>query len=255
MLFGPGIYVVVALAMLATVPVISSYLDAVERSRVLVLADAFTLPFFVAATLVMLFLALASVATIAREREQGTLETLFYGPIDVGSYVLAKHLAQLLSYLPMGLGLAVLLGAYSGITGLRLPEAFPLELVLSVFTAAAVAALGVCLSALVRGTRAGIALLAALTGLLLVIRIGSELLSGLPVTNNSSPFLLLRNVVLALDALAGYVSPFSVLQGGIDALVRGDLLGYVAAIGLSVGQCAVLLIVAAQLLARRGARR
>mgnify|MGYP003460246165 CR=1 FL=1 len=34
-----------------TLPVVAGYLDAVERNRVLILADAFTLPFFVAATI------------------------------------------------------------------------------------------------------------------------------------------------------------------------------------------------------------
>src|SRR6185295_15202002 len=122
MLYGPGLYIVVALGMAATLPIVAGYLDAVERSRVLILSDAFTLPFFVAATVAMLFLALASVATIARERDQGTLEVLFYGPVDLRSYVVAKHLAHLLAYLPIGLGLAVLLLAYSGMTGLRLPQ-------------------------------------------------------------------------------------------------------------------------------------
>ena len=255
MLYGPGIHLVVALGMLATLPVIAGYLDAVERNRVLILADAFTLPFFVAATIAMLFLALASVATIARERDQGTLEVLFYGPVDVRSYVLAKHLAHLLAYLPIVLGLALLMLAYAGMTGLRLPQAFALELLLSVFTAAAVAALGVCLSTLARGVRSGIALLGALTALFLAIRVGSELLSGIAVTNNVSPLLILRNVVLALDAIAGYVSPFGLFQSGVDALVRQDLVGYLSAILLSCLQCAVLLMVSVRLLARRGVRR
>jgi ABC-type transport system involved in multi-copper enzyme maturation permease subunit len=255
MLYGPGIYLVVALGMLATLPVIAGYLDAVERNRVLILADAFTLPFFIAATIAMLFLALASVATIARERDQGTLEVLFYGPVDVRAYVLAKHLAHVLAYLPIGLGLAALMFAYAGMTGLRLPQAFALELLLSVFTAAAVTALGVCLSTLARGVRAGIALLGVLTALFLAIRVGSELLSGIAVTNNVSPLLVLRNVVLALDATAGYVSPFGLFQSGVDALVRQDLVAYVSMILLSCLQCAVLLTASARLLARRGVRR
>jgi ABC-type transport system involved in multi-copper enzyme maturation permease subunit len=255
MLYSPGIYIVVALGMLATFPIVAGYLDAVQRNRVLILADAFTLPFFVAATIAMLFLALASVATIARERDQGTLEVLFYGPVDRASYVLAKHLALVLAYLPIGLGLTALLLAYAGMSGLRLPAAFGLELLLSAFTAAAVAALGVCLSTLVRGVRAGIALLGALTALLLAIRGGSELLSGITLTNNVSPLLLLRNGVLALDALAGYVSPFGVFQGGVDALVRQDLVAYVGAIVLACLHCALLLVLSIWLLGRRSVRR
>jgi ABC-type transport system involved in multi-copper enzyme maturation permease subunit len=254
-LYGPGIYLVVALGMLVTLPVMAGYLDAVERNRVLILADAFTLPFFVAATIAMLYLALASVATIARERDQGTLEVLFYGPVDVRSYVAAKHLAHLLAYLPIGLGLAVLLLAYSGMTGLRLPRAFVLELLLSVFTAAAVAALGICLSTLARSVRTGIALLGALTAVFLAIRGGSELLSSITVTNNVSPLLVLRNVVVGLDTAIGYVSPFGLFQHGIDALVRQDLGAYLLAILLCCIQCVVLLAASVRLLARRGVRR
>ena len=255
MLYGPGIYLVVALGMLVTLPVIAGYLDVVERNRVLILADAFTLPFFVAATIAMLFLALASVATIARERDQGTLEVLFYGPVDVRAYVLAKHLAHVLAFLPIVFGLATLTLAYAGMTGLRLPQAFALEVLLAVFTAAAVAALGVCLSTLARGVRAGIALLGVLMAIFLAIRIGSELLSGIAVTNNVSPLLVLRGVVLAIDAVAGYASPFGLFQSGVDGLVRQDLLAYLSAILLSCLQCAVLLFVSVRLLARRGVRR
>jgi ABC-2 type transport system ATP-binding protein len=255
MLYGPGVYVVVALGMLATLPIVAGYLDAVQRNGLLILADAFTLPFFVAATIAMLFLALASVTSIARERDQGTLEVLFYGPVDRASYVLAKHLAQVAAYLPVGLGLAALFAAYAGMTGLRLPAAFGLELLLTVFTAAAVAALGVCLSTLVRGARAGIALLGALTGLFLAIRIGSELLSGIQVTNNYSPLLFLRSLVLTLDLLLGYISPFSVFQDGVDALVRSDPGGYLAAILLATAQCVVLVATAVRLLGRRSVRR
>jgi len=220
-----------------------------------VLADAFTLPFFVAATIAMLFLALASVATIAREKDQGTLEVLFYGPVDLGSSVLAKHLAQVLTYLPIGLGLAALFLAYAGMTGLRLANSFVLELLLSVCTAAAVAALGVCLSTLARGVRGGIALLVGLAGLLLAIRAASELLSGIQVTNNVSPLLFLRGAVLTLDRLAGYVSPFGLLQSGIDAVVRGDWAWYLGAIVISCLQCAALLAASVCLLGRRGVRR
>lgn len=254
-LYGPGPYVVVALGALATLPVVAGYLDAVERSGILVLADAFTLPFFVAATLAALFLALAAVATIARERDQGTLEVLFYGPVDGLSYILSKHLALVLAYLPMGLVLAALFLAYADMTGLRLPSAFPWELLLSLFTATAVTALGICLSTVVRSVRAGIALLAAVVGLFLAIRFGSELLSQLQVTNNVSPLLFLRDLAVSLDVVADYVSPFSVFQSGVEAVVRSDGGSYLLAILVSSLQAAVLLAASVRLLAWRGVRR
>ncbi|MBV9357306.1 MAG: ABC transporter ATP-binding protein/permease [Chloroflexi bacterium] len=254
-LYGPGPYVVVALGVLAALPVVAGYLDAVQHSGILVLADAFTLPFFVAATLATLFLALAAIATIARERDQGTLEVLFYGPVDDVSYILSKHLALVIAYVPMALVLGLMFLAYAQMTGLRLPSVFPMELLLSFFTAIAVTALGVCLATVVRGVRAGIALLAAVVGLFLAIRFGSDLLSGLQVTNNFNSLLFLRDLVVGLDSVVAYISPFSVFQSGVEAAVRSDLGGYLLAIAISCLQAAVLLVAAVQLLAWRGVRR
>jgi ABC-type transport system involved in multi-copper enzyme maturation permease subunit len=254
-LYGPGPYIVVALGVLAALPVVAGYLDAVQRSGILVLADAFTLPFFVAATLATLFLALAAIATIARERDQGTLEVLFYGPVDDVSYILSKHLALVIAYVPMALVLGLMFVAYAQMTGLRLPSVFPMELLLSFFTAIAVTALGVCLATIARSVRAGIALLAAVVGLFLAIRLGSDLLSGLQITNNFNSLLFLRDLVVSLDTAVGYLSPFSVFQSGVEAAVRSDAGGYVLAIVISCLQAAVLLEVAIQLLAWRGVRR
>ncbi len=254
-LYGPGPYVVVALGVLAALPVVAGYLDAVQRSGILVLADAFTLPFFVAATLATLFLALAAIATMARERDQGTLEVLFYGPVDDVSYILSRHLALVIAYVPMALVLGLMFFAYAQMTGLRLPSVFPWELVLSFFTALAVAALGVCLATVARSVRAGIALLAAVVGLFLAIRFGSDLLGGLQITNNFNSLLFLRDFVVTLDTVVDYLSPFSVFQSGVEAAVRSDAGGYVLAIAVSCLQAAVLLVIAVQLLAWRGVRR
>ena len=103
MLFGPGLYLATALGMVGALIVVRDDLDAIARNRVLVLADAFTLPFFVASSVGMIFLALVAVATVAREKDAGTLETLFYGPVDHASYLLAKHLAQVAAFAAMSL--------------------------------------------------------------------------------------------------------------------------------------------------------
>jgi ABC-type transport system involved in multi-copper enzyme maturation permease subunit len=254
-LFAPGVYGAVALGMLTALLLVRDHLDAIERSRVLILADAFTLPFFAAAVVAMLFLTLSSVATIAREREQGTLEALFYGPVDHASYVLAKCGAQIAAYVPMALAIGVLLLVYAGMTGLRLAPVFPLELLVSLFTAGAVASFGVLLSTLTRSARAAFALFGALVVVLLGVHFGAEALTGLALTNNLNPLLFLRDLLIGVDRLVDYVSPFGLFQGGVDALVREDLGGFGRSIGLSVAECALLLWLAVGLLRRRGVRR
>jgi ABC-type Na+ efflux pump permease subunit len=252
---SPGPYAALTLAMLATLVIVRGHLDALARGQLLILADAFTLPYFVAATVAMLFLALSSAATVARERDHGTLETLFYGPVDAPSYVLAKHAAQVGAFALMGLAAAGLLLGYAGLTGLRIGGTFPLALLLSLASAAAVAALGVALSTLTRSVRSAFGLFVLVTALLLAVRLGADLLAGTPVDNNQSPLLFARDLFVALDALAARLSPFALFQDGVDAAVRGDPAGYLSALAVACVHCLALLWAAVRLLERRGVRR
>jgi ABC-type transport system involved in multi-copper enzyme maturation permease subunit len=255
MLLGPGLYVAVALGMLAVALLIRDHLDAIAANHLLVLSDAFGLPFSIAAIVVMLFLAITSATAIARERDQGTLEVLFYGPIDPAAYVLGKHLGQLVAYLPASMAMGGLVVAFGAISGLRLGGAFPVDLVLSVFAAAATIAFGIFLSTLTTGTRSAFLLLIGVFAAFLAIHVGSQLLSNLTVQDNVSPLLYLRDLALTLDTLVGYVSPFTTFQTGADAALRGDLLAVLGALALLVVQTLVLLTAAVSSLGRKGVRR
>jgi ABC-type Na+ efflux pump permease subunit len=250
-----GPYAALAIGMLAAYVIVRGHLDTVARSQLLLLADAFTLPYFIAATVAMLFLALSSAATVARERDQGTLETLFHGPVDVPSYLLAKHAAQVGAFAAMGLAAGGLLLAYAGMTGLRVGGTFPLALLLSLAAAAAVAALGLFLSTLTGSVRAAFGLFALVTAVLLTVRLGADLLGDVRVANNQSPLLFARDLFVALDVLAARLSPFALFQDGVDAAVRGDTPGYLTALVVACLHSLVLLWAAVRLLEARGVRR
>ncbi|TAK26014.1 MAG: ATP-binding cassette domain-containing protein [Chloroflexota bacterium] len=254
-LLSAGPYVTLALGMVVAVVLLRGQLDALERNQVLVLSDAFSLPLFVATTLAMLFLALGSVATVARDREQGTLETLFYAPIDQAAYLLGKLAALIGTYLAMALAIGVLFAVDAAMTGLRIGGSLLPELLLSLMTAAATIALGLLLSSASRGLRSAFALFTAVALLLLAARFSSEILSGITVANNYSPLLYARDLAIVVDRVLGYVSPFATLESGIDAVVRADLLGYAWALALSTAQCIGLLAAATRWLAHHGVRR
>ena len=254
-LFGFGIYIAVALGMAATAVIVRGHLAAIASNGQLILSDAFTFPFFVTTTIIMFYLALTSVATVAREKDLGTLEVLFYGPVDHVAYILAKHVAQVLAYLPICLATGGLILAYSAMTGLRLEPIFPLQMLLSIATMAAVTAFGIFLSTLTRGVRGAFALFGVTALAFLTIHLGADALTGVPLTNNYSPLLFLRDAMIALDAVISYISPFAVFQLGVDALVRGDGLNYLGMLALSLVHCGALLSAAVAMLRRRGVRR
>lgn len=253
--FSPGLYLALAAGAGAALVIVSDDLNAIASNHILIVSDAFSAPFFASATIAMFFLALASVASVAREKDQGTLEVLFYGPVDHTAYVLAKHLAQVVAYFGMSLALSALFLAYSGLTGLRLGPEFAFEVLLSLFTAAAVAAFGLFLSTLTRNVRSAYALFLAITAFFLAIHFGSQLLSGIRLANNFSPLLFVRDLTIGLDAIVGVVSPFAVFETGVDAVVRHSFVDYLSMLLLSALHCVVLLVGSVYLLRRKGVRR
>jgi membrane-associated phospholipid phosphatase len=95
---GLGGYVAVSLALLAAGWIISNDVRAVRAADVLVLEHPFRTPVTVAVLLVSMFLGVSAVVSVARERDRGTLEVLFYGPIDEASYLAGKLFGQLGGY-------------------------------------------------------------------------------------------------------------------------------------------------------------
>jgi len=251
---SPAPYVVLALGMLATLVILRGHLDVVARGQILLLADAFTLPYFITATIAMLFLAISSATAVARERDQGTLETLFHGPVDAPSYLAGKELAQVGAFAAIGLAAALLLVAYGGLTGFRVTGVLALAVLLSIPAAGAVVALGLFLSTATGSVRAALALLVAVTALLLATRVAADLLGGIVVANNQSPLLFARDLFLILDAIAARLSPFSLFQDGVDAASRGEYVGYLTAMGVAMLHVVALMWAAIRLLDARGLR-
>ena len=135
MIFGWGMYITLSLSLLAAMLILRNHLNFVGENGLLVVAGAFTLPLFAVIFLSSLFLAISSVVTIAREREQGTMEALFYAPIDSFAYVFGKYLAQVATYLVMVIIYAVCFLLYAGLTNFTFSIGLNLVLLLSIFIA------------------------------------------------------------------------------------------------------------------------
>src|SRR2546428_10137526 len=91
---------------------------------------------------------------VAREREQGTVELLSYGPVSAFSYLLAKFTSHVLQYMFL---VVLLLGSYlllAVATGLHLRGTTLLAMAPSIGPAPAAAAPGLLVAALIRRGRA-----------------------------------------------------------------------------------------------------
>ena len=256
MLFGFGLYVVIALGLMAAILLLRNYLNFVQESGLLVMSGAFNFPLFAVIFLAAIYLAISSVTTIARERDQGTMEVLFYGPVDSISYVLGKYLAQMATYLFMLLVFALCFGLFAGLTNFSFPGNVGWVVLLSILVVSDVVAFSIFLSAQSSSVRTALFLFLSILLGLILIQFGREILSAIPVTGRyCNPVLLMQNVLVNLNSVARWVSPFSYLMQGMEAVRRGSMDMYAVLAATSVLFSLLFLGLSVVLLERKGVRR
>jgi ABC-type transport system involved in multi-copper enzyme maturation permease subunit len=203
------------------------------------------------------YLALSAAMSIAREREQGTLEVLFYGPIDDAAYVLGKFSTPLLACVAV----IVLDVVWAWLFAYLSNFLFSFDLVpvawLALCSSATLIAFSLLVSAATRSARAAMVTLLLAIGVVGAIQMGYDLLAVFappPEPNRVNPWLFMREVLDGLNRLTSWVSPYAYLNDGIESLVANDVFGYVRALGLSLLTLALYLGLAIRMMARRGVR-
>lgn len=254
---GLGLYVSLFIALMASSVILRNNLAYAEENGVIVMIRPLYVPFVVTTVVSSLYLALVSVTTIARERDQGTLEVLFYGPVDGPSYFLSKYGTVMLAGLcVVTIGFLWSL-AYAQLTNLVFSPDLLLVLILSLGVTSAVIAFAMLVSTVGRSMRSSLVLFLAVVTVFLVIQGGHEALSGLPLSvpaNRINPVLYLRDALALLNRLAQWLSPYSHLNTGIEALTVGNIGLYLAMLAVSVVYTAAFLALGMVLLARKGVR-
>lgn len=255
--YSLGLYVTLSAAIAAAATVLRNYVKSVQESGLYILSNPFAVPLFGAVVLSSIYLAIVSTTTIARERDQGTLEVLFYGPVDAVAYLLGKYLSQISTYLLMVVVYVMTLWLNALVTNFAFDWNLLWAALLSVATASSVVAIGILLSTLNRSVRSALLALLAIVLAFLGVQLGHEYVSGLisgPTQRGANPLLFLHTILTWLNRLFAWLSPFAHLERGIDALLRGAAGEYLLMMGLSLLYTVVAFGLAAQTLRRRGVR-
>jgi ABC-type transport system involved in multi-copper enzyme maturation permease subunit len=240
-LFGSGIYFAILISLVISSTILQNYLSAVSRDRLLITSSPFAYPLFIATGICAIYLALASVTSIARERNMQTLELLFYGPVDHTSYIFAKYLKAVLSYLFIVILLVFYFGVASLISNLGLSFKFLGVLALSLFLSSCVITFGIFMSTLSESIRTSVFLLLGIVGGLIAIQVALEVLMNMG--DNMAPALLyLRNTLSILHAIVKWVSPFYYLDKGMEAVSLGSVAKYAVSGIFSTIYSAVFLV-------------
>ncbi|HYU18729.1 MAG TPA: ABC transporter permease [Chloroflexota bacterium] len=249
----PDLYVALGVALTAASLAVRSVLAEVAQEGLVARASPLYLPLFVATVVLAFSAATTSAVSIARERESGTLEVLFYGPVDAASYVVGKYVAQLLAYLALCAPLAISLATYGWVTNLGFSADLLTGIALSVLAAACTIAFGLLLSSVCGSIRDAILLLVGVGLLLLGVQGGSWLLAGLPQREGALG--VAAETLAAADRVVTLVSPYSYLDRGLQAALLGDAAAYAIAFASPLIYAALLLGGAIWSVEWRGVRR
>jgi ABC-type transport system involved in multi-copper enzyme maturation permease subunit len=200
-----------------------------------------------------LYMAVSSVSAVARERQDKTLEVLFYGPVNESSFIAGKYAGRMIPYLILAVATLI----YITLISLALNSGAGADMItLSIFSLlliSCVVSLGIMLSTITGSVTGAIFILIAFMLGLFVLKVLGFILSMLPAFN---PMLTLaKDIVATLLNITQYISPVEYLGIGLDAAGSNDPWKYLLAFLYPAVYTCVMLLLSAVILKKKGVRR
>jgi len=249
-----GIYVVAFLSFIASSFILKNYLDSIQADDILISADPLNYPLFISVIIISFYLAILSAISISREKDQGTLEVLFYGPVSSLTYILGKYIKDILTYLVMVVFFLVYFWGVSLLTNLGFSYGLLKTILVSIFSVSCIVSFGLFISSLTGKMRNSIIWLVGILALFLAIQIGQTILLGMPEENMSPVLTYLGDTLSVVSQAINWISPFSYLTRGIDSVQLGNTLLYGLNILYSLVYSAILLLLSIFILKRKGVK-
>ncbi len=248
-----SVYIAGAAAIAATAFIVYNAVRFVDESGLNIIVRPFFLPLQAVTTLALLFVTVEATLAVARPREQGSLQVLFFTPIDEVALVGAHLLAGMAVYAAFILALLPALLLLGALTNFVVPPALLWGLVPTVLVAGLAVAFGLFVSAAAPSGRAAVLLLMAAVLLLLAIQGAYAALLNIPPTSKYYDALLFARVVLRqIYGAMLWISPFRMADGMLDAALRGDVFVLLRHVGTALASTALWLGAAIWALRRRG---
>jgi ABC-type transport system involved in multi-copper enzyme maturation permease subunit len=252
---GLGVYAAMTVALIAATWMILVDVRALSSSGVLVLAHPFAASMSTAILILALFTAVSAAVSAARDRESGTLEVLFYGPVDEITYVIGKAAGLVITYLAALPLIAAAFVLLAWLTGFALTLPVVTGLLVSVVPATEIVLFGVLLSVGTDRVRTAVLVLIAVISVLLGISVAYKMVLLVPIDTPSSPVLPLRDTLATLNDVVSWISPFAYLERIVDGAASGAWRTSILSAAASLGFAGAMAALSARWLRVRGVCR
>ena len=255
-LYGIGLYVTLALIFLASgYFFVNSSIRSALDAGILALQNPITEPFFFAVGLAATYLGLCSALSVSRDRDQGTLEVLFYGPVDAISYLLSKFVHQILAFCVVLAFALINFYLVSRLTNLGFTADFIGFLVLSLFLTSCMVSFGIFLSVSTRRTMASIIVFLGLVFFFLAFSVAHTVVMSLPGQSMTPLLVYVRVIIDNMNDVMQWISPLSYFSRGMTAVFMRDFAQYAVSLLSSVVYSGILLALSVWIFKKKGVRR
>ncbi|HEY59151.1 MAG TPA: ABC transporter permease subunit [Anaerolineae bacterium] len=255
--WGIGIFIVMAAAFAISSLILVNALKYTETNIVMVKKQPLLLPIMVNAVLISLYLALLSSANVSREYDKGIIELLMYGPVDEASFIIGNFLAYLKIFI---LSLVTAL-VWSNLCIWLLNLTFHWNILAlflaSIFMAAQLISLGLLTATWGGKTRSALVYFVLITLFLASIKIADTIVVGLVQVNSSTindPLLIVRDVLAFINSIIRWISPYSLLQNAMNAVLDQTPGVYLLSMGIMFTEMLIMLFSNILALKKKGAR-
>jgi ABC-type transport system involved in multi-copper enzyme maturation permease subunit len=257
LIYSLGLYVSLALALASGALMLQNTLQYVELNVVLSTQEPLFIPIAITMGVVSLYLALSASLAAARERDRGTLEVLFYGPVDETSFILGHFASPLAVYSAIALFAFVWANLVTWLLHLQFSFGPAYLLLATIATVASIIAFGLLVAVWGGRTRAALTYFILAVLLLASLQIADSIVSAIAISSNpteNDPVLVIRNALAFADGIVQWVSPYSQLTRIIDDLLNSSFASSLMHLGVTLLQAAFYLWLSIQILRRKGAR-
>lgn len=221
----------------------------VEKSVILNIIFMFAVVF-----ISFLYLGISSVTTISREKQEKTIEILFYSPMNELSFIAGKYLGKIFLYLYI-LSISVFLFVILNfIFPMEINLSFLKVVILSIFLISCVICGGIFLSTLTSSVSSSILILIGLSIALITLQIFGGIIAFIPA-DPESLLGIIKNTISELLSLTQYISPFSYLSMGWDAIGRSDDFKLILSIIYSTAYSLIFLFLSVITLIKKGVKQ
>jgi ABC-type transport system involved in multi-copper enzyme maturation permease subunit len=241
-LFEFSFYLVAFFSCLIAATFTYTYVGTLKENGLLIISNPLNTPFSLAIVVGAVYLAVIASMTISKERDSGTLEVLFYGPVDEISYILAKFIEQMLAFIIIMLFYVVIFFLFGLTTNFGFFSFFGLRLLLAFVFVLNVIAFGILLSSIFNKSRTSLLTLIAIFLIFLIIQWGESLLIGLDPASVPPLILFVKSIFSLSSRLIEWLSPFSYLNKGVQAILVLNISSYMLALCSSVCYTILLFI-------------